>query len=174
MAQSIYVTLATLRTETSVPEIKDKDGKVTRKSYGSVEHTLPRSNYPTPEIFDNEEMFLKWAREQGALLHLLQNGISADIIDDRALFKAPVKGAWSPEIGQASIDGRKWTIAKKPDSNSGTKVADARYNDCLKMIGNLCIAKMPNDQIKGIAIPVYGEELVNNIFTFLEGLKKDK
>lgn len=173
MAQSIYVTLATLRTETSVPEIKDKDGKVTRKSYGSVEHTLPRSNYPTPEVFDNEEEFLAWAKERGALLHLLQNGISADIIDDRALFKASVKGAWSPEIGQNSVNNRTWTIAKKPDSNGGAKVADARYNDCLKMIGNMCINKMPTEQIKEYAIPVYGEELVNNIFTFLEGLKKD-
>lgn len=116
MAQSIYITLETLQTETSVPEIKDKNGKVIRANHGSVKHTLPRSNYPTPEIFDNEELFLEWARERGALLHLLQNGITADLIDDRAIFKAPVKSEWSPEIGQANVNDRKWTISKRPEN----------------------------------------------------------
>jgi hypothetical protein len=131
MAQSIYVTLETLQTETSVPEIKDKDGKIVRKSYGSVKHTLPRSNYPTPDIFDNEEMFVAWAKEKGALLHLLQNGISADLIDDRAIFKAPVKGEWSPEIGQANVDKREWTISKRPEN---AKSAEQKAIDAMSQL----------------------------------------
>jgi hypothetical protein len=169
MSQSIYVTLETLQTETSVPEIKNKDGKITRKSYGSVKHTLPRNNYPTPEIFDNEEMFLAWAKERGATLHLLQNGISADIIDDRALFKAPVKGEWSPEIGQESVDNRKWSIAKKPEAGgSGKAVSTARYNDCLGMIGNLAAAKMEKAAIRLIVVPIYGDDMVAEVFAALE------
>ena len=116
MAQSIYVTLETLKTETSVPEVKDKDGKIIRRNYGSVQHSLPRSNYPTAEIFDNEEEFLAWAKENNCLLSLLQAGISDYLISDRATFKAMVKGEWSPEIGQKAVNERKWTISKRPEN----------------------------------------------------------
>lgn len=116
MAQSIYVTLETLKTETSVPEVKDKDGKILRRNYGSVEHTLPRTNYPTPEIFDNEELFVTWARERNALLAILQAGIGAYLIDDRAIFKAMQKGSWSPEIGQANVDKRTFETCKRPEA----------------------------------------------------------
>jgi hypothetical protein len=116
MAQSIYVTLATLETETSVPSVTDKDGKVIRENFGSVKHTLPRENYPTPEIFDNEEMFLEWAQQNGSLLALLQSGVNDWLISDRATFKRMDKGKWSPEIGQKNVDGRKWKTSTKPDS----------------------------------------------------------
>jgi hypothetical protein len=169
MSQSIYVTLETLQTETSVPEIKNKDGKITRKSYGSVKHTLPRSNYPTPEIFDNKELFLAWAEEKGATLHLLQNGISADIIDDRALFKAPVKGEWSPEIGQESVNNRKWPIAKKPETGgTGKAISNARYTDCMTAIGEMTLLAIPKESIRKIVVKTYGEELVAECFSALE------
>lgn len=118
MAQSIYITLETLKTETSVPELKDKDDNVIRKSFGSVKHTLPRANYPTVEIFDNEEKFLAWAKEQGALHSLLQAGINDWLISDRSTFKGNPKKesgkVWSLEYGQERVNNRKWTIASKP------------------------------------------------------------
>lgn len=127
MAQSIYVTLETLQTETSVPEIKDKDGKIIRKSYGSVSHSLPRSNYPTPDIFDNESDFLDWATDNNCLLALLQAGINDCLISDRAAFKRMIKNEWSPEIGQANIDNRKWSVSKRPENakSDETKAIEA-------------------------------------------------
>jgi len=122
MAQSIYVTLETLQTETSVPAITDKDGKVIRKNYGSVSHSLPRSNYPTPETFDNEEMFLEWAQEHNCLLALLQAGINDWLISDRAAFKRPVKNNWSIEIGQANVDSRKWSVSKRPENAKSDEI----------------------------------------------------
>ena len=116
MSQSIYVTLESLATETSVPEVKDKKGNVTRKSYGSISHTLPRENYPTAEEYDNEEKFLTWAQESGALLSLLQNGVGSWLISDRATFKQPIKGEWSPEIGQKNVDKRKWSTSSRPEN----------------------------------------------------------
>lgn len=116
MAQSIYVTLETLQTETSVPAVTDKDGKVIRSNHGSVSHSLPRENYPTPEIFDNESDFLDWATEHGCLLALLQAGINDWLIADRAAFKRMVKNDWSLEIGQKNVNERKWTVSKRPEA----------------------------------------------------------
>jgi len=114
MAQSIYITLDTLKTETSVPSVKDKNGKILRQDMGNIAHTLPRENYPTTEIFDNEEQFLAWTQKNNCLLSLLQAGIDKWLIDDRATFKRMVKGEWTPKIGQNSVDNRKWTVSTKP------------------------------------------------------------
>lgn len=116
MAQSIYVTLESLETETSVPAVTDKDGNIIRPNMGSVSHTLPRANYPTPEQFDNEEAFLEWAQENNALLAILQAGISSWLISDRATFKQMVKGKWSPELGQEAVNNRKWIVSKRPEN----------------------------------------------------------
>jgi len=114
MAQSIYITLDTLKTETSVPEVQDKDGNIIRKNLGNVAHTLPRKHYPTSLIFDDENQFLAWAQEHGCLLALLQSGINDWLISDRAAFKRMVKGTWTTEIGQNSVDNRKWMVSTKP------------------------------------------------------------
>jgi hypothetical protein len=114
MAQSIYITLDSLKTETSVPAVKDKNGKILRQDMGNVAHTLPREHYPTSTIFDNEEQFLEWAQENNCLLALLQSGINDWLISDRAAFKRMVKGEWTPEIGQTNVNNRKWTISTKP------------------------------------------------------------
>ena len=50
MAKSIFEILADLTTETSVPEM----GK-------TIEHTIPRSLFPTAEEFENENKLLAWA-----------------------------------------------------------------------------------------------------------------
>jgi hypothetical protein len=114
MSQSIYITLDTLKTETSVPFMVDKKGVILRQDRGNVAHTLPREHYPTSSIFDDEEQFLAWAQEHDCLLSLLQAGINDWLISDRATFKRMVKGTWSPEIGQNSVDNRKWTTSTKP------------------------------------------------------------
>lgn len=162
MAKSIFETLDTLQTETSVPST----GK-------SVEHSLPRKLFPTSEEFESAESLLAWSNENGYTHALLQAGLQKGLIDCRATFKACKKDdTWSSEYGQKNVDAMTWDVTKRPNP-AGTKAVDnARYNDCLKMIGNMCIAKMPTEQIKQIAIPVYGEELVDTIFTFLEGLNK--
>jgi hypothetical protein len=114
MSQSIYITLNTLKTETSVPEVRDKDGNVLRKNLGNVAHTLPREHYPTSAIFDDEKQFLAWAQENGCLLSLLQSGINDWLISDRAAFKRMIKGEWTLEIGQNNVDDREWTTSTKP------------------------------------------------------------
>ena len=162
MAKSIFEILDDLNTETSVPVV----GK-------NVEHTLPRKLFPTAEIFENGEKLLAWSNENGYTHALLQAGLQKGLIDCRATFKSCKKDdTWSPEYGQANVDKMTWTITERPKAGNSKTVKDARYNDCLKMIGNMAIAKMAPEQIKTLAIPVYGEELVNSIFSTLEGLNK--
>lgn len=162
MAKSIFEILDSLETETSVPAV----GR-------NVEHTIPRSQFPTAEQFESAELLEQWARESGHMHVALQSGIQKRLIDIRAIFKSEKKGeTWSPESGQKKVDESKWEITERPKQGAGKTVDKARYNDCLKMIGNMAVAKMPKDQIKAIAIPVYGEELVNTIFATLEGLNK--
>lgn len=106
MAQSIFVTLDTLRTETSVPAIGSM-----------VKHTLPRSIFPTSEQFADKEKLVAWAEENDFLHSCLQKGIQAKLIDARATFKATKKGAeWTPELGQKNVDGMKWEAAERPAS----------------------------------------------------------
>ncbi len=162
MAKSIFEILDTLSTETSVPTI----GK-------TIEHTLPRKLFPTAEQFESAEKLLAWSNENGFTHALIQAGLQKGLIDCRATFKAVKKDeTWTSEKGQANVDKMIWTITERPKAGTGKSVDKARYNDCLKMIGNMCIAKMKNEQIKQLAIPVYGEELVDTIFSFLESLNK--
>jgi len=106
MAQSIFVTLDTLKTETSVPAI----GLM-------VQHTLPRSIFPTSEQFADEQKLVAWAKESGCLHACLQKGVQAKLIDARATFKATKKGAeWSTALGQENVDKMKWEAAERPAS----------------------------------------------------------
>ncbi len=139
MAQSIYITLDTLKTETSVPAVKDKDEKILRQDMGNVAHTLPREHYPTSEIFDNEEKFLVWAQENDCLLALLQSGINDWLISDRAAFKRMVKGTWTHEIGQNNVDNRKWTVSTKP---AGALTAAEKATNALSALSPEEIAEL--------------------------------
>lgn len=173
MAKSIFEILDDLKTETSVPEIKNDKGVVSRKNFGTVEHTIPRKLFPTSEQFEDAEKLLAWSNENGFTHALLQAGLQKGLIDCRATFKAVKKDeTWTPEYGQANLDKMAWSIVERPKAGGSKAVDSARYADCLKMIGNLCLTKMPTDQIKQIAIPVYGEELVNSIFSTLENMNK--
>ena len=122
MAKSIYDLLDDLQTETSVPEVTDKDGKTIRPHFGMVPHTLPRSALPTSEQFEDEEKLLEWAKETGNLHACLQSGIQARVIDLRAIFKSYKKDeAWSPEYGQANVDNSEWKVVTRPQGKKDPK-----------------------------------------------------
>lgn len=122
MAKSIYALLDDLQTETSVPEIKDKNGKTVRPHFGMVEHTFPRESLPTSEQFEDENLLLEWAREKGVLHACLQSGIQSRIIDLRAIFKAYKKDEeWSPEYGQHNVDNAEWKVVTRPQSKKDPK-----------------------------------------------------
>lgn len=104
MAQSIYVTLDTLKIETSVPAIG-----------GMVEHTLPAEQFPTAEQFGDEEKLLAWAKENNCLHSCLQKGINQHLIDIRAEFKKVKKDeTWSEEIGYKNINSYEWKVKTRP------------------------------------------------------------
>ena len=106
MAQSIFVTLDTLKTETSVPVVG-----------AMVAHTLPRSIFPTSEQFADEQKLVAWAKESGCLHACLQKGVQAKLIGARATFKATKKGAkWSSDLGQENVNSMKWEAAERPAS----------------------------------------------------------
>ena len=113
MAKSIFEVLDTLETETSVPAV----GK-------NVEHTIPRSQFPTAEQFESAELLEAWAKETGNLHACLQSGVQKRLIDIRAIFKSEKKGeTWTGETGQAKVDSSEWTVTTRP--KTGNKVETA-------------------------------------------------
>jgi hypothetical protein len=113
MAKSIFEILDTLETETSVPAV----GR-------NVEHTIPRSQFPTAAQFESPELLEQWARETGNMHKALQAGVQKRLIDIRAIFKSEKKGeTWTPESGQAKVDSSEWTVTTRP--KTGNKVATA-------------------------------------------------
>ena len=122
MAKSIYDLLDDLSTETSVPEVTDKNGKVIRSHFGMVPHTFPRSALPTSEEFEDEEKLLAWAQEHDCLHACLQSGIQSRVIDLRAIFKSYKKDEeWSPEYGQANVDNSEWKVVTRPQGKKDPK-----------------------------------------------------
>ena len=104
-SQSIYVTLDTLQTETSVPGQTPK----------MQSHTLPRSAFPTSEQFEHADKLEAWAKEAGVMHACLQKGIQKHLIDIRAAFKACKKAdTWTPAYGQANVDAYEWTVTPRP------------------------------------------------------------
>lgn len=163
MAKSIFEILDTLSTETSVP--------VTGKT---IEHSLPRKLFPTAEIFESGEKLLAWSNDNGYTHALLQAGLQKGLIDCRASFKACKKDAtWTAEMGQKQVDAMTWEIVERPKvGNSGKAVSTARYNDCLGMIGNLASAGMDKGAIRKIVVPIYGDDMVADVFSALEKASK--
>jgi len=104
-AQSIFTTLDTLKTETSVPGANPK----------MQPHTLPREQFPTSQQFEDETALLDWAQESGILHAVLQKGVRAHLIDCRAKFKAVKKGdTWTNDYGQTNLDAYKWEVQARP------------------------------------------------------------
>jgi len=108
MAKSIFDILDTLETETSVPAIG-----------ANVSHTIPRSQFPTAEQFEDAGKLEAWARESGNLHACLQSGVQKRLIDIRAIFKSEKKGeTWTPESGQKKVDESEWTITERPKASA--------------------------------------------------------
>ena len=169
MAKSIFETLDDLNTETSVPEVKNKDGKVVRKNMGNIEHSLPRKLFPTAETFESNEKLLAWSEENNYTHALLQAGIQKGLIDCRARFKACKKDeTWTPEMGQAAVDGMTWEIVERPQGNNSAKIkAQAELGAGIKLAHAMKIAKVSNDVILASLMPVYGEEIAKEIIANL-------
>jgi hypothetical protein len=159
MAKSIFEVLDTLETETSVPAI----GK-------SVSHKLPRNLFPTSKQFEDVDKLQNWAIENYCLHACLQKGIQKFLIDVRASFKSCKKDEeWNELSGQENVNCMKWEITERPkQGGTGKSISTARYNDCLGMIGNLAAAKMDKAAIRLIVIPIYGDDMVVEVFAALE------
>lgn len=166
MAKSIYALLDDLETETSVPEVKDKNGNVVRKHFGMVSHTLPRESLPTSEEFEDAEKLLAWAKDTGVLHACLQSGIQSRIIDLRAIFKAYKKDEeWSPSYGQDNVDNAEWKVVKRPQKTDKEAVKRQATFDANMAIATAMkstkgiTAKM----IKDTLIASCGEDMANEI-----------
>ena len=159
MAKSIFETLDSLQTETSVPLV----GK-------NVEHSLPRSLFPVAEIFEDGDKLLAWSEENGYTHALLQAGIQKGLIDCRAKFKACKKDeTWTPELGQEQVDGMKWEIVQRPKGDSSAKVkAQAELGAGIKLAHAMKVAKVSDAVILASLTPVYGEDIAKEILSSLE------
>ena len=162
--QSIYETLATRTTETSVPAMgKDEQGKTIL-----VPHTIPENLFPSDKVFENKDDLIEWADERDYLFPLLQMGVQSGLIDIRAKFKACKKeDTWTPEYGQANVDKHEWTVAKRPNQNGKVSLDKARFADCLAMIAKLTDAGMDFETIKNMTVGIYGEQVVDAIIETL-------
>lgn len=170
MAKSIFEILDDLQTETSVPEVKDKDGKIIRKAMGNVEHTLPRSLFPKAEIFEDGEKLLAWTEEHGFTHALLQSGIQKGLIDCRARFKAVKKDTeWTPEFGQSAVNEMTWTVTERPKENNAAKIKEqAELEAGIKLASAMKLAGITEDKIIEALLPVYGNEVAEMILTSID------
>ena len=170
MAKSIFETLDSLQTETSVPEIKDNDGKIIRKGMGNIEHSLPRSLFPVAETFESAEKLLAWSNENNFTHALLQAGIQKGLIDCRAKFKACKKDeTWTPELGQKAVDEMKWEPVQRPKENNIAKIkGQAELEAGIKLAKAMKDAKVKDAVILASLTPVYGEESAKNILASME------
>ena len=158
MAKSIFETLDSLQTETSVPVV----GK-------NVEHSLPRKLFPTAAEFESAEKLLAWSNENGFTHALLQAGIQKGLIDCRAKFKACKKDeTWTPELGQAQVNSMKWEIVSRPKENNVAKIkGQAELAAGIKLAHAMKVAKVSDGIILASLTPVYGEEIAKEILASL-------
>ena len=153
MAKSIFEILGDLQTETSVPEIKE-----------TVQHTIPRSLFPTAEEFENEEKLLTWARANGYVHALLQMGLQKGLIDVRAKFKSCKKDdTWTPDYGQANVDSHKWEITERPNAAANKKVSEAVLAVGRKMVDAMRSTGQPEEIIFAALSGVYGEAVTKEL-----------
>ena len=151
-SQSIYVTLDTLQTETSVPGQTPK----------MQSHTLPRAAFPTSEQFEDAAKLEAWARETGVMHACLQKGIQKHLIDCRAAFKACKKGdKWSNDYGQANVDAYEWTVTTRPAVKADKQAIqrDANITAGVTLVGVLKAQGMPIDAITAMVTQCYPNEV---------------
>ena len=151
-SQSIYVTLDTLTTETSVPGQTPK----------MQSHSLPRSAFPTSEQFEDAAKLEAWARETGVMHACLQKGIQKHLIDIRAAFKACKKAdTWSNEYGQANVNAYEWTVTTRPAVKADKQAIQANANITagVTLVGVLKAQGMPIDAITAMVTQCYPDEV---------------
>ena len=167
MAQSIYVTLATRTTETSVPQVKSDRGVVLREAFGSPEMVIPDSMLPTDKEFEDATLLEAWAKENGVFHQCLQSGVSSRLIDLRAIFKAMPSKAdyekgvrWDVAYGQDRLNEADWKVQERPDGKGSKNVANIRTQDAIKMALNLKTEQgLPDVAILGVLTATYDAEL---------------
>ena len=159
MAKSIFETLDSLQTETSVPVV----GK-------TIEHTLPRSLFPVAETFEDAVKLLAWSNENGFTHALLQAGIQKGLIDCRAKFKACKKDeTWTPELGQDQVDSMTWEIVSRPKENNIAKIKSQAENDAgVKLVNAMKSMNVGKDVILATLTSAYGEESAKNILASMD------
>ena len=118
MATSIFDTLDSMNTETSVPSAgKDENGKALL-----IAHTLPRELFPTSEQFESATQLLAWSEENGFTHAILQRGVQKFLIEARATFKGSKKDeTWSEDLGQTNVDKMEWKVIQRPSQGGNQK-----------------------------------------------------
>ena len=159
MAKSIFETLDSLQTETSVPVV----GK-------TIEHTLPRSLFPVAETFEDAVKLLAWSNENGFTHALLQAGIQKGLIDCRAKFKACKKDeTWTEKMGQDQVDSMTWEIVSRPKENNIAKIKSQAENDAgVKLVNAMKSMNVGKDVILATLTSAYGEESAKNILASMD------
>ena len=159
MAKSIFETLDSLQTETSVPVV----GK-------TIEHTLPRSLFPVAETFEDAVKLLAWSNENGFTHALLQAGIQKGLIDCRAKFKACKKDeTWTEEMGQDQVDSMTWEIVSRPKENNIAKIKSQAETDAgVKLVNAMKSMNVGKDVILATLTSAYGEESAKNILASMD------
>ena len=153
MAESIYTQLTNQNCLTPV------DGKEFR-------HNLPAGLFPTVEQFENPELLVEWANENDYTAKLIQKGLQKAIIEVRAAFKScPKEKVWTEEMGLANIDAMEWKTVDRPNQGGTKNLNEARFKDCMAMILKLSENGMDHETIKPMVLTIYGEEIVEAIFT---------
>lgn len=169
MAKSIFEILDDLNTETSVPEVKDSKGKILRKNFGVVSHTIPRDFLPTSEQFEDEEKLLEWFQDSGNLHAGLQSAVQKRLIDLRAIFKSMGKDdEWTEEFGQDRLNNAEWKIVSRPKVGTNVKALEkAKLDAGREMAQAMRNAGLPDEMILSALKPVYGDDGANEIMNSL-------
>ena len=158
MAESIYTQLENQTVVTPVDGVEYR-------------HKLPSGLFPTDKQFESEEELLAWAEENDFTYPLIQKGLQKAIIEVRAAFKACKKDEkWTEEKGLANIDEMAWKIVDRPNQGGTKSLDSARFKDCMGMISKLTMKGMDNETIREMTTDIYGEDVVETIFTELAKL----
>ncbi len=138
MAKSIYDILKDLTTTTSVP------------GHGTeIEHTIPEHLFPTDDQFENADLLLEWAEDNGFTHALLQKGIQKGLIDIRATFKSCKKtDEWSESYGQANVDSYEWAITERPNAKSSKAISKAILAKGIEMAQAMVGANIPDEMVE--------------------------
>jgi hypothetical protein len=151
MAESIYTQL--------------KNQKITTPVNGiDYFHNLPDGLFPSDVQFENEEYLLEWANDNDYAFPLIQKGIQKAIIEVRAAFKSCKKDeVWTEKMGNDNIDEMVWKIVDRPNQGAGKAISEAKLNAGKSMAKAMYAAGIVHDMILTSLVPVYGEEVAEEI-----------